>query len=514
MEPRISLITLGVADVGRSRAFYEQRVSSGMATIVEAHHAERLQPVRELFREYAGKVEAAVALGNIIVNSGSRGLLGSDKASEIISTHPESVKLEDLVQQLGINIYAGASDQLGISFTNPESSSGIPGIVIERGVPLAKSLQRAFEETELGIKFLSGEAPENTTIEELTEFGIRLRLDHFEPDELEMLINILLPEQPEAASRLRVMTFALLLQLAANHKRLPTEDDVIEVAIDGGSDIHECFHETLDGWLAFAIRDQIAVAHEYVLQEINAELETRGSGLVDSAEIIGTLLSREDELASALQDLGLMRAGEALNDLTFAEISDRVIQLSSKEISGRSGLTRWRQGIDELQLIRILQKKTTRAGVLGVLPVAWLLAVRRLDEGETENLPAQLLSVQGRSRIGVEQVVIPALATFIQDKARLKDVAAELALRTVYQHLQIAWARFGQDPKKLVAVISSDGRNWAFRNKFYAGRTASRISQAVGWLEQLGLVDASGITETGRKRLDGILNNADPGGAE
>ena len=393
---------------------------------------------------------------------------------------------------------------------------GIPGIVIERGVPLAKSLQRAFEETELGIKFLSGEAPENTTIEELTEFGIRLRLDHFEPDELEMLINILLPEQPEAASRLRVMTFALLLQLAANRrKRLPTEDDVIEVAIDGGSDIHEWFHETLDGWLAFAIRDQIAVAHEYVLQEINAELEARGSGLVDSAETIGTLLSREDELTSAMQDLGLMRAGEALNELTFADISDRVIQLSSKENSGRSGLTRWRQGIDELQLIRILQKKTTRAGVLAVLPVAWLLAARRLDEsGKPESRPAWLLSDQGRARIGLEEIVIPTLATFIQDGARFMDVAAELALRTVGQHLQIAWARFGQDPKKLVAVISSDGRNWAFRNKFYAGRTASRISQAVGWLEQLGLVDASGITETGRKRLDGILNNADSGGAE
>lgn len=467
------------------------------------------------FREYAGKVEAAVALGNIIVNSPARGVLGSDKATEILGTHPQSVRLEDLVQQLGINIYAGASDQLGISFNNQESTSGIPGIVAERGVPLAKALQRAFEETKLGTKFLTGAAPTEATLEELTDFGNRLRLDRFETDERQLLIDILVPERPDDDSRLRVMTFALLLELASTHSRLPTEDDVIEVAIDGGPNVNQWFHDALDGWLAFVIRDQLAVAHEYVLQEINSELEVRGATLVDSAEIVGALLSHEDELSSALQDLGLITAGEAPQDLSFAEISDRVIELSSADLSNRSGLNRWDKGIDELKLIRILQSKTTRAGVLAILPVAWLLAARRLnDSGKTDSRPARLLSDQGRSRIGLEQVVIPGLAKFIDDDARFVDVAAELALRTVDQHLQISWTRFGQDPKKLVAVISSDGRNWAFRNKFYAGRTASRVSQAVGWLEQLGLVDASGITETGRNRLEGILKNTKFGGEE
>lgn len=482
------------------------RYLSIRSLIAHAYVLARRPDKWSVFREYAGKVEAAIALGNSIVESGSLGVLGSEKASEILSESPQSITLEALVKQLGINIYAGASDQLGISFS--ESDSGIPGVSTQRGVPLADSIRPAFESTRIGRHFLSGEAPEDATSDEIMEFGNKLRLDRFEPDELRTLLDILLPERADQQNRLRVLTFTLLLQLSAMLQRVPTEDDVLELAIEGGSSVHPCFRDCLDGWLAFGIRDSLAVAHEYVLQEINCELESHGPVLVPSADIVGALLNREDEQSAALVEIQVLRSGEALSGLTLREVSSRVAALSSAGQRNRSGLTRWTNGLDELQLIRSFQDKTTRAGSLALLPVAWLLASRRIAEGESESLPVQLLSTQGASRVGLKQVVMPLLGAAVRDHRGFLDFTAELALRTVDQHLKIAWSRFGQDPTKLVAVLSSDGSEWTFRKPFYAGRTAPRISQAVGWLRQLGLVDDSGTTAAGDQRLKTFLENA------
>jgi len=89
-------------------------------------------------------------------------------------------------------------------------------------------------------------------------------------------------------------------------------------------------------------------------------------------------------------------------------------------------------------------------------------------------------------------------------------VIAELTRRTVDQHLRVVWSRLAQDPLRDVAVLNADGELWGYRTDFRAGRTASRLRQAISWLQQLKLIGATGLTadgETVLKRALGTLRN-------
>ena len=75
----------------------------------------------------------------------------------------------------------------------------------------------------------------------------------------------------------------------------------------------------------------------------------------------------------------------------------------------------------------------------------------------------------------------------------LADDAVALAGRIRYLD-----ARLQVDLRRDVALLTAEGNQWFSRGKsFAAGRTASRIQQALGWLGQLKLIDAGGITADG-----------------
>ena len=58
------------------------------------------------------------------------------------------------------------------------------------------------------------------------------------------------------------------------------------------------------------------------------------------------------------------------------------------------------------------------------------------------------------------------------------------------------------DMKRDVSALTTDGDDWRSRGKtVFADRTASRLPQAIGWLQQLGLVEESGVTDDGEKVL-------------
>ena len=40
------------------------------------------------------------------------------------------------------------------------------------------------------------------------------------------------------------------------------------------------------------------------------------------------------------------------------------------------------------------------------------------------------------------------------------------------------------------------------RQKIAAGRTVSRLDQSIGWMSQLGWIDANGVTEKGKVYAD------------
>jgi hypothetical protein len=68
--------------------------------------------------------------------------------------------------------------------------------------------------------------------------------------------------------------------------------------------------------------------------------------------------------------------------------------------------------------------------------------------------------------------------------------------------LRVTWSRFAAPNGKDVSVLVADVETWARNNGFAAGRTESRLSVAVSWLEQLSLINEIGITPSGQRVLD------------
>lgn len=105
--------------------------------------------------------------------------------------------------------------------------------------------------------------------------------------------------------------------------------------------------------------------------------------------------------------------------------------------------------------------------------------------------------------LGVFDVVVRSVNDWSNNDSSLIAQAAELMNFTIQQHLNIAWSRMATDLKKDVALISVDEGKWKSRGKqIAAGRTVSRLEQAIGWMEQLGWIDENGITSTGRPYAD------------
>ena len=139
--------------------------------------------------------------------------------------------------------------------------------------------------------------------------------------------------------------------------------------------------------------------------------------------------------------------------------------------------------------------------------MAWIVAVIRVGTGVRENiLDFGNLSYQGWRRLGLREVILPEMERLLREDLPVRNVAADFAYRVVQQHLQIAWSRLQVDLRRDVALITSEGNRWFSRGKTYrAGRTASRLQQALGWMTQLKLIDTNGATADGEHVLTRAL---------
>ena len=125
------------------------------------------------------------------------------------------------------------------------------------------------------------------------------------------------------------------------------------------------------------------------------------------------------------------------------------------------------------------------------------------------NLPddsEDFLSHQGWARIGLREVIHPYVQKSLTEDQSFVQVIADLTRRTVDQHLRVVWSRLAQDPLRDVAVLNADGEIWGYRTDFRSGRTASRLRQAISWLQQLKLINDTGLTADGELVLNRALN--------
>lgn len=480
------------------------RYLSLQAWIVFSYASARLPDNWTAFRTFASRVEAAVALGNLLVDPKIVGAIGVDKARRALEEEGSSVALQEMVSQLAVSTYAGPSEQLGITFAR---DSGIPGLTRERGMPLAEMIKGTVAETSLGPRCSQGETLVRASRAELRELGGALFLRDIPDREADLLTEILMPSAPAPKDLPRIRTYAILLALADRLRRRPREEDVFDEARSPERHLDPLLHQTLDGWLRYSVRDVIAASHEAVLREIVdavRSLSPEAGRPVRAEDAIGMMLAEHDAQRQVLRDLDLLEPDEDPLQWKFEDLRERLDQRTSEqEISG--GLARWRHPIGELEVAQLAL--TSGSGALALLAVAWLLASRRTEPWvSTSSEPFDIRADLGWSRIGLFDVIEPAIRRFRRERLSLLSVMAELAYSTVTQHLQIAWSRMAVDPEHDVATLISDGHLWWHRNRgVAAGRTASRLLQAIGWIEQLRLIGPEGLTRRGGRILDRTL---------
>lgn len=470
-------------------------------------YGQSRQPDRwQDFTNFAARIESALVLGNLSQDRSIGGLIGTDQALARLDANTPRVAISALVKSPASTIYAGPSDQLGITRSREDA---VPGLVAERGVPLATALDRTLARIPLIESLLSKNELADVSIDDLRELGAVARIDQIPNDERELLIAAIVPAQPLNRERARIGTYAALLALAAQLKARPAESDLFDAACSMARFGEPILDRVADGWTGYCVRDAIAVTQEAVMAAVMDDIMTSPDGGlagVDRDAVIAGLMERLEEHDSALRDLGLLNSEESTTTLSFRDLQSRIDDLLVAGSMQSHGISRWPHALTEPALYRRVLR--SGAGALTLAVVAWLIAARRVGEGVRENgQEHSSLSYQGWRRMGLRDVILPELERFHRENRSLREVAAELAYRTVQQHLQITWSRLQVDLRRDVALLTAEGNKWFSRGKgFGGGRTASRLQQALGWLTQLRLIDGGGITADGELVLERALS--------
>ena len=456
----------------------------------------------EDFTEFAARVEAAVAVGNMLVEDTIVGIIGATEARKLAGAEDDPIALRKLVSQLATSIYSNPSEQLGLTVSRGDS---FPGLTRERGLVLAGVFSDSAMSTALGLELSKGSAPESVARNALEEFGQIVAFDRIPDAETEVLIEAILPRAPRPEDRPRLQTYTCLLALAEQLGAIPKERDLFNEAETLDRTLPEVFESVLDGWLRYRVRDLIAYIHEVAFREIVVTLQEeskRLSGAIKASQVVKLLMASADDQTEALKDLLLVGSGEHVRALSFRTLNERCINAFGSSVSQR-GLQRGDGQLRESRIIEIAAGAS--AGVLAMVPVSWSLAVWRSDSWEDYSEDSFEGGTAGWSRIGLFEVIRPAVQRYLEEDWSLQDVIADLTYRTAEQHLDIAWSRMATDSARDVAVFLSDADSWHARSRdFSPGRTASRISQATNWLRQLGLLD-DGLTPAGKDMLERCL---------
>lgn len=459
------------------------------------------------FIKFAAYIESAIVLGNLTQDRTIGGLIGTEQALSRLDADGVRVEISALVQSPASIIYAAPSDQLGITQTRAGST---PMLSFDRGLPLAKIFDRTLSSNPLMSRLLSSNVGADATVNDLFELGAIVRIDQIPDDERDLLVNAIMAQDLLNRDRPRLATYTALLALASELKARPTERDLFETACSNARFNEPCLDRIADGWVIYCIRDAIAVTQEAVLaavmDEVLASPDSATAGVDQSIVIVG-LIERVEEHNACLRDLGLLQDDESVTSLSFRDLKSRVERLLSNDRTESNGICRWSGTLTESTLYARAQ--SAGAGALTLSVVALLMADQRTIERGVASSKEQLwLSYQGWSRMGLSDCILPALERYYREDRSLLEVAADLAYRTVQQHLLISWSRLQRDIRRDVALLTAEDQKWFSRQQgFRGGRTASRIHQALRWLEQLSLIDDAGITSQGEIVLRRALNS-------
>lgn len=454
------------------------------------------------FLDFSVRLESTSSIAMLLDQSNLTGVIGATEASKIVQSEITQITPERLVQQPALNIYANPSIELDICFSR---SSGITGLTKEYGLPLAEQIMKSVYDHPVVQRVLQSQKIEKYSREELTSLGELLNLNNIRSEERDLLIKALLlptetPQLP-VITRHRVGTYSLLLFIAQKKKRLPKEKDFFKTVQEDITQIPKVLQKVVEGWNAYLIRDAIAVAHESILEQVVYQLSQSRDRFLLRSEIIENILGYRNHINDSLEMFQLLNTGEEYPDLYFTDIYHRLVnQIEQKEYKGQY-LDLWPAGqIGEEQLIETIRRNPISS--VALLPIIWIMSHLHFQHQNRDSLKELGLQYQGGlARIGISGVIRPTIKRWMKNNPSLAEMSGELIGRTIDQHLRISWGRMTGNNQD-VSVLVADDNQFKYRKNFSAGRTASRLVQAIGWLKQLSLIDQDGITPDGQQVLE------------
>src|SRR5690606_37771665 len=139
----------------------------------------------QAFTDFAARIESALVLSNLVHAPSLSGLIGSDEALERLAKGEPRVQISSLVKSPASTIYTGPSDQLRISKMR---DNAVPGLVFERGLPLAHSVNRRLERIPVVERLILQEDLAEVSVDDLRELGAVVRIDQIPDDERDLLL--------------------------------------------------------------------------------------------------------------------------------------------------------------------------------------------------------------------------------------------------------------------------------------------------------------------------------------
>lgn len=480
------------------------RYLSYVSWIVERYRNSGLPDQSREFYRFAAGVEAAFVMANLVHDANTPGLVGPIEGRKRLSEEGDQFSLESLVQNAAVSIYANVSMQLNLTFP---SATGILGLTEERGYLLAQEFERIVGGTAYSQRLRDDPTIGYVTRDELRELGGIVALSALTATELEILIDALFPAAPFPSELPRLESLSLFLSLARQSGMRVTESMIFDAAHTQPSDLPPEINNVLANWLQYSVRDLIAVANEVAFEAVSSEalkLAKAAEGPTTAAAVLNSLTQYSSLFDNVLRDIALIAEAESAAHLSFNDLYDRVNELCEPiEISDK-GLHYWTGSLSEHALI----KACLNAGPGGVilLPVAYCVAYHRAEPMlQGEQLRSEFLAHRSWARIGLVDVIAPTIEELREQNPNLISAALTLAHRSVDQHMRIAWSRAGNDLKRDVSVFTIEGDKWFPRKQFYGGQTISRLNEALGWLDQLSLIDENGLTDSGERILERSL---------
>lgn len=455
------------------------------------------------FRRFAHKVEAAVAFSSGLRESAPAGVVGRNEASRALSDDPVPL-VKRLTKNLALDAYAGPLQELGIL----RRRRPVLALSEELGLPLAEELDRSLGACGALSRIDLDAAEQEVDRGDLRELGDRFPIEAPSGAERALLVDIVIPAKPRGAAAARAGAYAFLLWLSNQRQGPLTEADVFGAAIDPEVQPPEPLRTVSDGWLRFLVRDSLVAVHERAVADTIAALRDRsGTGYSPKDEVLAQMMN--SDWAPHLDAAGLTGVGPATPASEFCSKFDELLGLP---VSG-DGLPRWRSPVNELTILNAALANPAGGSRACLIPAAWILADRRVGRPAIVDAPrSDDADAAGFSRIGVRQVVAPAVREWRRSSRPMREIASELVARSVDQHLRIAWSRLCNDPTKDVAALVSDGSQWMAQSDLKAGRASSRLYQAISWTRQLGLTSDEGLTTEGATILQRTLRELEATG--